>query len=354
MPEVRLREITKRYGKVIAVNGVTLTVEDQEILTLLGPSGCGKTTTLRCIAGFVIPDSGQIFIDDQDVTRIPPEKRDIGFVFQNYALWPHMTVFENLAFGLQLRRIPKAEIRQRVREVLSLVRLSGMEDRYPRQLSGGQQQRVALARALVLRPRVLLLDEPLSNLDAKLREEMRFEIRELQRQLGITAIYVTHDQAEALVLSDRIAVLNEGRLVQLGRPAEIYQHPANRFVAGFIGLSSFVEARVVAVEANAATLETEDGMRFTVPKEGGLVEEQTIVLAIRPEHVEIVDIPSEAVENLFQAEVLRAAYLGNSIDCRLRLGKWELRTLLPPGRIPSPGEKLWIHLPPEKLILVKA
>jgi len=352
MPEVKLEGVTKRYGKVTAVDHLDLTVRDGEILTLLGPSGCGKTTTLRCIAGFIVPDEGRIFLGEEEVTRLPPEKRDIGFVFQNYALWPHMTVFQNLAFGLQLRRTPKEEIGKRVREVLSLVRLSGMEDRYPRQLSGGQQQRVALARALVLRPRVLLLDEPLSNLDAKLREEMRFEIRELQRQLGITAIYVTHDQAEALVLSDRIAVLNEGRLVQLGSPEEIYQRPANRFVAGFIGLSSFVEARVAAVEADAATLETEDGVRFRVPK-GGLAEGQTIVLAIRPEHVEILAAPSEAHENVFQAEVLRAAYLGNSVDCRLRLGKWELRTQLPPGKIPSPGEKLWIRLPPEKLILVK-
>ncbi len=353
MPEVKLEGVTKRYGKVTAVDHLDLVVRDGEILTLLGPSGCGKTTTLRCIAGFIVPDEGRIFLGEEEVTRLPPEKRDIGFVFQNYALWPHMTVFQNLAFGLQLRRTPKDEIGKRVREVLSLVRLSGMEDRYPRQLSGGQQQRVALARALVLRPRVLLLDEPLSNLDAKLREEMRFEIRELQRQLGITAIYVTHDQAEALVLSDRIAVLNEGRLVQLGTPEEIYQRPANRFVAGFIGLSSFVEARVAAVEANAATLETEDGLRFRVPK-GGLREGQTVVLAIRPEHVEILAAPPGELENVFQVEVLRAAYLGNSVDCRLRLGKWELRTQLPPGKIPSPGEKLWIRFPPEKLILVKA
>jgi len=353
MPEVKLDGVTKRYGKVTAVDHLDLIVRDGEILTLLGPSGCGKTTTLRCIAGFIVPDEGRIFLGEEEVTRLPPEKRDIGFVFQNYALWPHMTVFQNLAFGLQLRHTPREEIRQRVREVLSLVRLSGMEDRYPRQLSGGQQQRVALARALVLRPRVLLLDEPLSNLDAKLREEMRFEIRELQRQLRITAIYVTHDQAEALVLSDRIAVLNEGRLVQLGSPEEIYQRPANKFVAGFIGLSSFIKARVVTVGADAVVLETEDGVRFRAPK-NGLAEGQEVVLAIRPEHVEILSAPSEVLENVFQAEVMRAAYLGNSIDCRLRLGKWELRTQLPPGRVPSPGERLWIHLPSEKLILVKA
>jgi|Deesub1362B_J571_1020462.scaffolds.fasta_scaffold00662_10 spermidine/putrescine ABC transporter ATP-binding subunit len=351
MPKVRLERVTKRYGKVTAVDCLDLTVHEGEILTLLGPSGCGKTTTLRCIAGFVVLDEGHIFLGEEEVTHLPPEKRDIGFVFQNYALWPHMTVYQNLSFGLQLRRIPKEEIRERVQEVLSMVRLSGMEDRYPRQLSGGQQQRVALARALALRPRVLLLDEPLSNLDAKLREEMRFEIRELQRQLGITAIYVTHDQAEALVLSDRIAVLNEGRLVQLGTPEEIYQRPANRFVAGFIGLSSFIEARVTEVEAEMAVLETEDGLHFRVPRDA-LVEGQAVTLAVRPEHVEVLGGPSGDLENAFQAEVVRAAYLGDSVDCRLRLGKWELRTQLLPGKIPAPGEVLWIYLPPEKLILI--
>ncbi len=353
MPEVKLERVTKRYGKVTAVDRLDLVVHDGEILTLLGPSGCGKTTTLRCIAGFIVPDEGRIFLGEEEVTRLPPEQRDIGFVFQNYALWPHMTVFQNLAFGLQLRRTPKEEIRERVREVLSLVRLSGMEDRYPRQLSGGQQQRVALARALVLRPRVLLLDEPLSNLDAKLREEMRFEIRELQRQLGITAIYVTHDQAEALVLSDRIAVLNEGRLVQLGTPEEIYQRPANRFVAGFIGLSSFIEARVVEVEVETAVLETEDGIRLRVPR-NALAEGQAVTLAVRPEHVEVLEGSPADPENAFRVEVIRAAYLGDSIDCRLRLGKWELRTQLPPGRVPPPGEALWIRLPREKLILIPA
>ncbi len=353
MPEVKLDGITKRYGKVTAVDHLELVVRDGEILTLLGPSGCGKTTTLRCVAGFVIPDEGRVFLGEEDVTRVPPERRDIGFVFQNYALWPHMTVFQNLAFGLQLRRVPRDEIRKRVQEGLAMVRLEGMEDRYPRQLSGGQQQRVALARALVLRPRVLLMDEPLSNLDAKLREEMRFEIRELQRQLGITAIYVTHDQAEALVLSDRIAVLNEGRLIQLGTPEEIYQRPANRFVAGFIGLSSFIEARVAEVGAETAVLETKDGIRFRAPRDG-LAEGQAVTLAVRPEHVEVLEGPPGDLENAFQVEVIRAAYLGDSIDCRLRLGKWELRTQLPPGRIPSPGETLWIRLPAEKLILIPA
>jgi len=351
MPEVRLEAVTKRYGKVTAVDHLDLLVRDGEILTLLGPSGCGKTTTLRCIAGFVVPDEGRIFLGEEEVTTLPPEQRGIGFVFQNYALWPHMTVFQNLAFGLQLRRVPKEEIRKRVQEMLSLVRLSGMEDRNVRQLSGGQQQRVALARALVLRPRVLLLDEPLSNLDAKLREEMRFEIRELQRQLEITAIYVTHDQAEALVLSDRIAVMNAGHLVQLGTPKEIYQHPADRFVAGFIGLSSFIEARVAEAETETAVLETEDGIRLRVPR-NALTEGQAVTLAVRPEHVEILEDSSTDLENMFRVEVIRVAYLGESIDCRLRLGKWELRTQLPPHKVLSSGERLWVRLPPEKMIVI--
>jgi len=352
MPEVKLEGVTKRYGKVTAVDRLDLLVQDGEILTLLGPSGCGKTTTLRCIAGFVVPEEGRIFLGEEEVTTLSPEKRDIGFVFQNYALWPHMTVFQNLAFGLQLRRVPKEEIRKRVREVLSLVRLSELEDRNARQLSGGQQQRVALARALVLHPRVLLLDEPLSNLDAKLREEMRFEIRELQRQLEITAIYVTHDQAEALVLSDRIAVLNEGRLVQLGVPEEIYQRPANRFVAGFIGISSFIEASVIAVSPKGVILKTDDGLQLHALWTNSLAEGQPVTVAVRPEHIDVIESKPIDSLNAFQVEVVRAAYLGNSIDCRFRVGKWELRTQLPPGKLLTRGEKFWIRIPPEKLILI--
>ncbi len=266
MPEVKLLNVTKRYGKVAAIDSLTLFVNEGEILTLLGPSGCGKTTTLRCIAGFAMPDSGQIYIGNQDVTRLPPEKRDIGFVFQNYALWPHMTVYQNIAFGLKLRKLSKSEIDKRIQEILSLVKLHGMESRFPRQLSGGQQQRVALARALALRPRVLLLDEPLSNLDAKLREEMRFEIRDLQRQFRITTVYVTHDQAEALVLSDRIAILNQGRLMQLGTPVEVYDYPANRFVADFIGLCNFFEAEVVEQTLDSTVFCISGKFKIETPK----------------------------------------------------------------------------------------
>ncbi|MDH7488751.1 MAG: ABC transporter ATP-binding protein, partial [Anaerolineae bacterium] len=232
---IELVDITKRYGNIVANDHVTLRIRRGELMTLLGPSGCGKTTALRCITGQNIPDEGRVFIDGKDVTDVPTHRRELGMVFQNFALFPHMTVFENVEFPLMIRRMDKAERAKLVRDALKLVRLEGYEKHYPRQLSGGQQQRVGLARALVYRPKVLLLDEPLSNLDAKLREEMRFEIKDLQRRLGITAVYVTHDQGEAMSLSDRIAVMNSGIIEQVGTPAEIYEAPRSSFVAAFIG-----------------------------------------------------------------------------------------------------------------------
>jgi ABC-type Fe3+/spermidine/putrescine transport system ATPase subunit len=233
MAVLKVEGLRKRFGNVQAVDDVSFEVKEGEVLSLLGPSGCGKTTTLRCLAGFEMPDRGKIYLDNREISFLNPEQRGIGMVFQNYALWPHMTVYNNLAFGLQIRKLEKKEIEERIKRVLSIVRLSGYEDRYPRQLSGGQQQRIAMARALVIEPDIMLLDEPLSNLDAQLREEMRFEFIELQRKLGITAIYVTHDQAEAMVISDKIIILNQGRVIQTGTPREIYTAPQSRFVAGF-------------------------------------------------------------------------------------------------------------------------
>lgn len=353
MPQVKLLDVTKRYGKVTAVDRLSLIIEDQEMVSLLGPSGCGKTTTLRCIAGFVVPDTGHIFIGDQDVTNVPPERRDIGFVFQNFALWPHMTVYENLAFGLRLRKLPKHEIKERVHDALALVRMTGLEDRFPRQLSGGQQQRVALARALVLRPRVLLLDEPLSNLDAKLREEMRFEIRELQRQLQITAVYVTHDQAEALVLSDRIAVLNHGRIEQIGTPQEIYQRPASQFVASFVGLCSFMEAHVVESSAERVLMCTKDGLVIeAMSKE--LSPGQEVTIALRPESIEVSWTKPEDNQNIFQAQLLRFAYLGEYLDCWLKVGDWDVRVHLAASRVQKLDQQLWVRLHPEKIIVIPA
>jgi putative spermidine/putrescine transport system ATP-binding protein len=254
--ELRLAGLEKRYGATTAVAGVDLEVREGEFMTLLGPSGCGKTTTLGLIAGFFPPTAGEIFLGGQPVAALPPFKRDIGVVFQDYALFPHMTAGENVGFGLRMRSLTPAEIEQRVREALDLVQLGGLAGRRPLELSGGQRQRVALARALVIRPAVLLLDEPLSNLDLKLREEMRVEIAGLQRRLGITTVFVTHDQGEALVMSDRIAVMNAGRIEQVGTPADIYERPASRFVAEFIGRMNFFTegGRLIAIRPERARL----------------------------------------------------------------------------------------------------
>ena len=258
-PALRLAGIEKRYGATVAVAGVDLEVREGEFLTLLGPSGCGKTTTLGLIAGFFPPSAGEIFLKGRPVAGLPSFKRDIGVVFQDYALFPHMTAGENVAFGLKMRKTPADEIAHRVKEALDLVQLRGLAERRPLELSGGQRQRVALARALVIRPAVLLLDEPLSNLDLKLREEMRVEIAGIQRRLGITTVFVTHDQGEALVMSDRIAVMNAGRIEQIGRPAEIYEKPASRFVAEFIGRMNFFQAngKTVAIRPERARLSRE-------------------------------------------------------------------------------------------------
>ena len=258
-PALRLAGIEKRYGATVAVAGVDLEVREGEFLTLLGPSGCGKTTTLGLIAGFFAPSAGEIFLKGRPVAGLPSFKRDIGVVFQDYALFPHMTAGQNVAFGLKMRKTAPDEIGQRVKEALDLVQLRGLAERRPLELSGGQRQRVALARALVIRPAVLLLDEPLSNLDLKLREEMRVEIAAIQRRLGITTVFVTHDQGEALVMSDRIAVMNAGRIEQIGRPAEIYEKPASRFVAEFIGRMNFFQAngKTVAIRPERARLSRE-------------------------------------------------------------------------------------------------
>ena len=239
--KVVLDGLAKRFGRVTAAEEICLNVRKGEVISLLGPSGCGKTTTLRMIAGFLIPDKGRVFIEGQDVTYFPPNKRDTAMVFQSYALFPHMTVFDNIAFGLKMRRVSKSDIVERVKTALSLVRLEGVSQSYPSQLSGGQRQRVALTRALVVNPSVLLLDEPLSNLDAKLRQEMQVELRLLQKRLDLTSIYVTHDQEEAFSLSDRIVVLNEGRIQQVGTPKEVFEHPHSYFVADFVGVRNFME-----------------------------------------------------------------------------------------------------------------
>jgi spermidine/putrescine ABC transporter ATP-binding subunit len=321
---IELQNVTKRYGPIVANDHINLSIRRGELMTLLGPSGCGKTTALRCITGHLTPDEGRVLIDGEDMTNVPTHKRELGMVFQNFALFPHMTVYENVEFPLMIRNLPKAQRREMVMEALRLIRMEEYEKHYPRQLSGGQQQRVGLARALVYRPKVLLLDEPLSNLDAKLREEMRFEIKDLQRRLGITAVYVTHDQAEALALSDRVAVMNQGRIEQVGTPDEIYDQPGSQFVADFIGLSDFIEGVIVSVEAEKAIIAVDD-LRFAVPASPKMRPREKLLFFIRPNDIELFSPGYAGGENTFDGVVRKMTYLGDKIDYRIALGALELR-----------------------------
>src|SRR5262244_755813 len=282
--EVRLHELTKTFGSVVAVQDVSVTIPPGSFFTLLGPSGSGKTTTLMMIAGFAYPTRGEVFVDGRSVAALPPQKRDLGMVFQSYAVFPHLTVFDNVAFPLEIRRIRRAEIRRRVGEALELVRLEGYDRRLPRQLSGGEQQRVALARALVFRPRVLLMDEPLGALDKKLRAHMQIELKHIQRHLHVTVIYVTHDQEEALTMSDRVAVMRRGRIEQVGTPAELYEAPASRFVADFLGESNFVDGVVVDAEPGGHwRCRTAGGLEFRGMGAAALAAGQLVTAAVRPE-----------------------------------------------------------------------
>ena len=316
MSAISLRGLTKRFGSVVAVDDLCLEVADGELIALLGPSGCGKTTTLRSIAGFELPDAGEIHFGDRRVTALLPEQRNIGMVFQNYALFPHLTVFDNVAFGLEMRRAPAPTIAERVAAVLAKVQLSGLERRYPRQLSGGQQQRAALARALVIAPDVLLLDEPLANLDAKLREEMRFYVRSLQQEVGITTVYVTHDQAEAMVIADRIAVMFGGRVHQIAGPREIYHRPATAMVAEFIGLTNFIAGDVVGRDGEFLVLETRLGpLRGAGPMPAAA--EKSRLLTVRPEAIRATRQPDRACVNRIEGTVRAVAFLGNLVDYRV-------------------------------------
>ena len=301
---VALTGLVKRYGATVALDGISLRVVPGEFFTLLGPSGCGKTTTLRSVAGFVTPDAGRVAINGADVTDVPPHLRRVGMVFQHYALFPHRTVAQNVAFGLRMQRVPRTEIAQRVADALSLVQLPAHGARYPRQLSGGEQQRVALARALVTRPSVLLLDEPLGALDKKLRDHMKIELKRLQREVGITTIYVTHDQEEALTMSDRLAVMAGGRVEQLGAPRDVYEHPESAFVADFLGVSNLMRGRIVDgrhVDVGGVTLSAAQG-----EARPGVVR-----LTIRPERVRI-EPPATPGENRVQATIERFVYLGST------------------------------------------
>ncbi|MEO1583452.1 MAG: ABC transporter ATP-binding protein [Planctomycetota bacterium] len=320
---INLAAITKTFGSgkkaATAVDQVSLSIEPGELFFLLGPSGCGKTTLLRMIAGFIEPTAGRINFNDSDVTDTPPNKRNTGMVFQSYALWPHMTVAQNVAFGLDVRKIEKAEQGKRVREALEAVQMGEYADRKPTQLSGGQQQRVALARALVIRPDVLLLDEPLSNLDAKLRNELRLEIRRICKEAGLTTVYVTHDQKEALSIADRVAIMRAGKLVQVGTPGELYRTPGSAFVASFLGETNFIEAKVVGrAEGGTIALETAGGrLAAKAPADATFGDFESVLCSVRPEAVKLLD---DATAAPLRGQRVESVYLGEVAHHEIKLG----------------------------------
>jgi len=318
--QVLLKEINKSFGNLKAIDNVNLLIEDGEFFTLLGPSGCGKTTLLRIVAGFCKPDTGDIFFGNKKVNNIPPHKRETGMVFQNYALFPHLTVFDNIAYGLKARKVSKQIIYSKIEKILDKVQLKGLEDRYPGQLSGGQQQRVALARALVISPQVLLMDEPLSNLDAKLRVGMREEIKRIQKDLGITTIYVTHDQEEAMAVSDRLAILNFGKIQQIGTPSEIYFKPLNSFVAGFMGSSNLIKVNVIDYDPQKSLLETEvNGNRIYVKSDK--ISDKELIISLRPEWIKIADNESNKKVNCFSGKVINVTFLGSVLRYKVEAFK---------------------------------
>jgi iron(III) transport system ATP-binding protein len=359
MAFIEIRNLFKRYKKITAVNRIQLEVKKGEMLTLLGPSGCGKTTTLRCIAGLEKPEEGDIIIDGKSMISegfVPPSKRGIGMMFQNYAVWPHMKVYNNIVYGLRLQKLSRQSIKEKARDVLELVGLQGMENRYPGQLSGGQQQRVALARALIRNPKVLLLDEPLSNLDAKLREKMRFEIKSLVKRMGITSVYVTHDQAEAMVISDRIVVMEKGNIVQIGSPHEIYEKPANRFVADFIGAMNFIPGDVLQAlpGTNEVYVHTEFSEKILCRSTGDdmIKPGQKVYASIRPEEVEVFAEPSQVGENLFKGIITNKAYLGNFLFLFMDVNGVMIRVQVPHQLPQEEGQELYLYLNPQKCMVL--
>jgi len=356
---IRIENVCKRFahrvkGEVYAVRNVSLTVQPAELLTILGPSGCGKTTTLRMVAGFEQPDSGRVFIGEQDVTGIMANRRSIGFVFQNYALFPHLSVFENVAYGLRVQRQSQGEISRAVSEVLATIGLQGYERQFPNQLSGGEQQRVALARAIVIRPRVLLFDEPLSNLDAKLRVHMRGELRDLQKRLDITAVYVTHDQEEAMAISDRIAVMHQGGIVQEGTAEDLYRCPGSEFVAQFIGRTNLLSGRVVST--GSGEIEVELAGRCIRLSENTLPVDcdQTVRMAVRPE---VIELKSEDSGVGIPGTIISRMFLGEKAEYQVRMGTdvLQVTSYNPAERgIFLPGQRVLLHFPTTGIRLLPA
>ena len=349
-----LDHITKKFpprGKqdevAAAVNDISLNIEKGELITLLGPSGCGKTTTLRLIAGFEFPTAGHITLDGAHLEDVPPNRRNMAMVFQSYAIFPHLNVFENIAYGLKIKKISKDEIKRHIDDVVSLTHLNGLEDRAPNQLSGGQQQRVALARSLVVEPKVLLFDEPLSNLDAKLRAQMRFEIRRLQQHLGITSVYVTHDQAEAMALSDRIVVMNQGRIEQVGTPEEVYKRPTSKFVADFIGRANFVDAKVNEIK-NVEAVVTLFGKQITISCSPKVQASTQAHAMVRPESIKL----STTVDGV-SGEVKTAAYLGSLVEYEVEVNGTILLVVdYEPKRIFAAGDRVGVEAEPSHTYLL--
>ena len=351
LARVVLKNVTKRFGEVIAINKLSLEARDKEFLVLLGPSGCGKTTALRCIAGLETPEEGEIYIGDKLVNDLSPKDRNVAMVFQSYALYPHMTVFKNLAFPLENAKVPKNEIEERVRQVAKLLKIEALLDRKPSQLSGGQQQRVALGRAIVREPQAFLMDEPLSNLDAKLRVYMRAELKKLQKELGVTTIYVTHDQVEAMTMGDKIAILNEGILQQFDPPGRVYSHPANVFVAGFVGSppTNFFEC----VLTEEGVLDARE-FRYPLPKE--LLEaaknatSDEVILGIRPQDIRVYrDVTAKKA--LIEASLYTTEPLGDMMILDLQVGDHIVKAVVSPDFEAETAKKLWLKFPVNKIYL---
>ena len=349
--------VSKIFGETTAVNDVTLEVKKGEFLSLLGPSGCGKTTTLRIIAGFERPSSGSVFIKDQLMNDVPPYLRNTGMVFQNYALFPHKKVFENVAFGLKYRHFPKNEIADRVKRVLDLVQLPGLEARYPKQLSGGQQQRVALARSLVIEPDVLLLDEPLSNLDAKLRAQMRIELKQIQQRIGITTIFVTHDQEESMTLSDRTVVMQKGSIIEEGDPFKLYEDPKSEFVASFIGQSNFMKGRISEIDESTMNVSIEDGPTLTVLRQDGYGVNDNVTAFIRYERLEVLPTKPPEGTNILSGVIDHVMFLGTTYLYRVAVGPKLMLIATEPNirktRAVEKGASCWVRVEPENIGLIR-
>lgn len=355
MSKLRIKNLTKTFGEVKAVDNFSLDIDEGEFVALVGPSGCGKTTTLRCVAGFIDPDDGEIILNDRVISSnrfiLPPENRNMAMVFQSYAVWPHKTVYKNISFGLELRRLPKSEVRDRVMRSLALTKLGGLENRYPNELSGGQQQRVALARGLVVEPEVLLLDEPLSNLDAILREEMRFDLREIQQKLRITSIYVTHDQTEAMVIADRIVVMNEGRIDQIGTAEDIYHGSRSKFVATFVGTTNLLKGTLRRKDEPLVEIVTENGMVLKVRREEEEEDEfpsvnSDVFISVRPESIEIEPSKIEKPHNLYRGKIVQKTFLGSFYDYRIEVENELLRVQTSSHKDLNIDSEVWVYIDP--------